>query len=460
MRILLGSPRDVDLQSLLPTLKLYEMETIVVSFDGSGQKLPSAVDLAVLIHPSSGLIAIGEHVTGFRRGLKEGIPLIVACPQLKPSDRKVILQCGASALITPASWRSAAIAERILAELIAGGEIQPSSLGSLLGCTEPMQKLYRELQTFARLAEPVLILGETGSGKELVARELHRCSGRSGTLLAINCAALTPELVESELFGHERGAFSGAVSSRKGLLVEAGQGTVFLDEIGDLAPTSQAKLLRVLEERKVRPVGGNHWHPVHARIVLATHRDLDGAAQSGAFRQDLYERIRGFTLRLCPLRERKADLVLLCRHFVEEYNRDYSGSRTIPDGALDPLFRYSWPGNVRELRQTVRRAAAFADGDDGPISVLSLIDVAQRTTAATSSSRTVSFDPAVDTWHAVQERARAQYFRALLQECGGNKEVAAKRAGISRSVLYEILKQIGQAEHAEEDSIPGSAVIG
>ncbi|HKV07117.1 MAG TPA: sigma-54 dependent transcriptional regulator [Thermoanaerobaculia bacterium] len=451
MTILLCAPSEMDPPTIASVLDRYGLDPVPVSPEELETNFSKGVDQAVLVIPQQGVVVIGERVSEARRRLGGGVFLMVACPQLKPSDRKEILECGASALVTPSGWRGAPIGERILAELIVRGIVQPSSFGSLQGATERMRRLYRDIETVAPLSDPALILGETGTGKELVAREIHRCSGRQGSLMAVNCAALTPELLESELFGHERGAFSGAVTSRKGLLAEAGHGTIFLDEIGDLAPSAQAKLLRILEEKKVRPVGSNQWHPVHARVVLATHRDLEGASSNGAFRQDLHERIRGFSLALPPLRERRADLPLLCEHFVQEYNREHSGGRTIPDGALDPLFRYPWPGNVRELRQTVRRAAAFADSESGPISVLSLLDAVQRNRTSLATPG-IPFDPAVDTWQTVHDRARALYFRTLLEETGGNKELAAKRAGISRSQFYEIFKKIdGAGDGPEED---------
>jgi DNA-binding NtrC family response regulator len=443
MTILLCAPPEVDPPTIASVLDRYALGPI--SVPPEWVEIPREVDQAVLVIPQQGIVVVGERVSQLRRQLREGVFLLVACPQLRPSDRREVLECGASVLVTPSGWRGMQIAERILAELITRRTVKPSSFGSLQGATEPMRRLYRDIETVAPLSEPALILGETGTGKELVAREIHQRSGRPGSLMAINCADLTPELLESELFGHERGAFTSASASRRGLLAEAKEGTVLLDEIGDLAPAAQAKLLRVLEEKKVRPVGSNQWHSVQARIVLATHRDLEGASESGAFRQDLFERIRGFTLNLPPLRERRGDLVLLSQHFVNEYNRDYAGQRTIPEGALDPLFRYHWPGNIRELRQTMRRAAAFADNENGPISVLSLLDAVQRGRPL-SALAGIPFDPAADTWRAVQDRARAHYFRALLRETGGNKDAAAKRAGIGRSQLYEILKQIGAAE--------------
>ncbi|HEV7518418.1 MAG TPA: sigma 54-interacting transcriptional regulator, partial [Thermoanaerobaculia bacterium] len=442
MRVLLTAPPDVDLEAVATALAAYDLDPVPVPLAALEGGPPEGLGRAVLILPLQGLIALGPRVEDVRRCLGGEVPLLVCCPQLKPADRQRLLRCGASSLANPARWVPSAIAIRILAELIEWREIEPAAFGTLYGATTPMRELYGDITTFAPLAEPVLILGETGTGKELVARELHRESGRPGSLMAINCAALTPELLESELFGHERGAFSGAQSTRKGLLAEAGAGTVFLDEIGELPTPAQAKLLRVLEERKLRPVGSNHWHPVHARILLATHRDLEEASRDGSFRRDLYERIRGFTLQLPPLRERLADLALLAHHFVDEYNQKYPGARTLPDEALDPLFRHDWPGNVRELRQLLWRAAAATT--DGPISALRLIDAVQRRQARPGAG--FAFDPKTDSWRNVHDRVRAQYFQAVLQEVGGNKELAAKRAGLSRSQFYEILKQMNPAD--------------
>jgi two-component system response regulator HydG len=344
------------------------------------------------------------------------------------------------------------VAERIAAELIASGSVQPASYGSLLGATPAMREMYERIDRVAPLHEPVLVLGETGCGKELVAREVHARSGRADRLVAINCAALTPELLESELFGHERGAFTGALEKRRGLLAEAGHGTVFLDEIGDLALSSQAKLLRLLEERKARAVGANVWYPVHARFVLATNRDLEEACEERRFRSDLFHRISGFTLRLTPLRERKPDLLLLAHHFLEEFNREYRSQRSAPPGTFDSLFRYHWPGNVRELRQAIWQAAAYSPDGSGPLSVLSLQEwTRRREPSGPAARRQLPFDPTLDTWKDVHDRMRAQYFKAVLQDAGGNKDAAARMAGISRSQFYDILKQIQAAEPPGED---------
>lgn len=389
-----------------------------------------------------GIVQLGERLHRLRQSLNETVSLFACTPRPTASDRELLLECGASQVITPEDWRPEQVADRIVAELVLAGEIQPSSFCRIVGAAPEMREVYEKIERIAPLREPVLIQGETGTGKELVASALHESSHRSRAFLALNCAALTPELLESELFGHERGAFSGAVSARKGLLVEAGAGTVVLDEIGDLSATSQAKLLRVVEERMVRPVGANRWVPVEARLIFATHRNLEEACAEGRFREDLFHRISTLTIRLPPLRERKADLLLLANHFLSIYNQDYPGTRFAPAGALDPLFRHNWPGNVRELRKAIWQSATFAASVDGAIGTLSLQDWSTRKATTAASRWQIPFDPRADSWREVQDRLRKTYFQALLRECGGNKDEAAKRAGLSRSQLYEVLKQI------------------
>jgi len=356
-----------------------------------------------------------------------------------PANRDAIMEMGADDIISPVARTVAQIAERILAQMVLDGDIQPRNCGLLYGATQPMRELFRQLEILAPLDEPLLILGETGTGKELIAKEVHNRSGRPNDCLAINCAELSPELLASELFGHERGAFTGAVQTRKGLIIEAGEGTILLDEIGDLDLHAQAKLLRVLEEKKVRRVGGNRWENIEARILLATNHDLEEDSRAGRFRPDLLERVRGFTLQSPPLRERKADIPLLVETFVTDYEQEYDCQLEIPRGAVDGLFRHNWPGNVRELRSAVRRAAAYAD-KDGLISSIMLQDAARRLHLV-GLKNSIEFDPSSDTWRDVQKHAQASYFRAILAHAKGNRDVAIKLSGLSKSRFYEKLKE-------------------
>ena len=377
----------------------------------------------------------------------ENCPLILCAPQPDSSGLELLQQMGVAAVITPRSWEPVHISERILAQLIFAGDVETVKCGSLCGGSLPMQNLFKDLATIAPLSDPVLILGETGTGKELVARELHNLSNRPDQLLPINCGELRLELAGSDLFGHKKGSFTGASEARRGMLAEAGNGTVFLDEIGELDLTAQAILLRVLEDGNVRRIGSNTSEKVSARIVLATNRNLEEECETGRFREDLYERIRGFTVELLPLRERRADIPLLVRQFLREFNQERNRNLLLPQ-SIDCLFAYDWPGNIRELRSAVRKAAAYA-GEDGAISGWHLCQSTKRQKRKQIRSKegdtgecAVKFDPEVDTWKAFLERAQKAYFDAVVTRAGGNKTEACRRSGLSPSRFYEKLAEL------------------
>jgi transcriptional regulator with GAF, ATPase, and Fis domain len=237
-------------------------------------------------------------------------------------------------------------------------------VGGILGVSDPLRKALRQAELVARADTTVLLLGETGTGKELFARLIHERSGRAGRpFVALNCAALPEGLIESELFGHERGAFTGALTRKPGKFELAHRGTLFLDEIGDLPPEAQAKLLRVLEDRHVQRVGGIEPVAVDVRVVAATNKDLDPAGTRGGFRADLYYRLSVFPVFLPTLRERPEDIPVLARHFVEQSARRLGRDvRGVTDAALARLAGYPWPGNVRELQNVIERAVILAPG--------------------------------------------------------------------------------------------------
>ncbi len=440
MRFALFAPVHFSAADVADALEREGRPALVVRLDQKLAKFSSPEDVVqgILIHSEQGVITLGEQVNRVRAVLGEKRQMLLCCPQPTLTDRETLVECGASNIVTPASWAPLHVAERILAEIIITEGPEVNSNGSLYGGTQVMRTLYCDLARLAALDEAILLLGETGTGKELAAQELHRLSGRV-KFLPINCAELSPELLGSELFGHEKCAFTNALQSRNGLLVEAQKGTVLLDEIGELDLQAQAKLLRLIEDRKVRPVGSNRWIDVEARLILATNRNLEEESHLGRFRSDLQERIRGFTLVLPPLRRRKADIPLLAAHFVKEYNDQYRQNLNIPSGALDCLFRYEWEGNVRELRAVVRKAAVYAD--DGYISAVMLQEaISGRKKSIPPHS--IQFDPASDTWRDVRKRTQAAYLRAVLTVTDGNKESAAKLAGLSRAQLYQKLKEI------------------
>jgi DNA-binding NtrC family response regulator len=316
----------------------------------------------------------------------------------------------------------------------------------LIGTSNSMKKIYALLDRISDSDASVLITGESGTGKELVARSLHkRSSHKRGPFVAINCSAVPDNLLESELFGHVKGAFTDAQSSRKGLFVEADKGTLFLDEISEMPVTVQAKLLRALEERKVRPVGGNEEIPFNARIIAATNQDLESFVEEGKFREDLFYRINVIKIEMPPLRLRGNDILLLARYFVNHYAR-LSGKdvQGISDAVAEKLLYYSWPGNVRELRNCIEHAVALTRFDK--IGVEDLPEKIQKYHSAQVFVE--SNDPAeLIPMSEIEKR----YILHVLRATGGNRTMAAKVLGLDRKTLYRKLEQYGDSEELHSD---------
>jgi transcriptional regulator with GAF, ATPase, and Fis domain len=298
-----------------------------------------------------------------------------------------------------------------------------------------MRRLYEMVDRVAPGDISVLIQGETGSGKELVARALHERSPRSKKpYLAINCGAFAESLLESELFGHEKGAFTGASEARAGLFESTQGGTVFLDEVGELPPSTQVKLLRVLEEKAVRRLGSNKSKPIDVRFVAATHRNLENEVKAGRFREDLYFRISAVTLWVPPLRERKEELAPLAKSFSAAAAAQLARSPVAlsPD-ALQAMSSYSWPGNIRELKNVIERAVLLADGAIRPEHL-----PLDKMKAVLLDATPAPLPRPVTPKDASAERDRIV---AALAECGGNQTQAAQRLGISRRTLVHRLNE-------------------
>jgi DNA-binding NtrC family response regulator len=321
--------------------------------------------------------------------------------------------------------------------------------GPLVGESEPMEALAARLSRVAATDIPVLVLGETGTGKELVARQIHAQSARArGPFVAENCGAFAEGVLTSELFGHEPGAFTGATGRRRGLFEQAHGGTLFLDEVGELAPRVQATLLRVLQDGTLRRVGGEARVRVDVRVIAATHRDLGAMVREGAFREDLYYRLRGATLELAPLRQRLGDLALLVEVFAREARPASSGKRPliVSPEALRALARYAWPGNVRELRAEVLRWGVFCD-DRVELADLSP-EIRASPTAAPPPRKLavaegVSASPVVTLAEAVLAAERAA-IEAALDATGGNLARAARALGVDRNTLKRKLARDGR----------------
>ncbi|HEV8247910.1 MAG TPA: sigma-54 dependent transcriptional regulator, partial [Polyangiaceae bacterium] len=325
--------------------------------------------------------------------------------------------------------------KRLRAALSAAG-----GFPGIIGASPTMTRLYPILERIADTDASLLITGESGTGKEVVARALHENGRRrEGAFVAVNCAALPEQLLESELFGHVRGAFTDAKNSRSGLFVEANGGTVLLDEVGDMPIGLQPKLLRALESRKVRPLGGSGEVAFDARIVAATHRDLETMIEEGRFREDLYYRLAVISLGLPPLRARGDDVLLLAQHFLDHFapttGRNVVG---IASAAAARLLAYSWPGNVRELRNAIERAVALTRFDRiGPEDLPDRVrdHVPQTPSLFPAASRSEPLVPLED----IERR----YILKVLEAVGGNKSLAAETLGLNRKTLYRKLAAWG-----------------
>ncbi len=308
---------------------------------------------------------------------------------------------------------------------------------SIIAESPPMRRAIEMVLRAAHVDTPVLLLGESGTGKELLARALHaEGPRRTRRFVAVNCSAIPESLLESQLFGHRRGAFTDAREDRAGLFREADGGTILLDEIGDMAPALQSKLLRVLQEREIHPLGAPSPVPVDVRIVAATHRNLEELCESGAFRRDLYYRLNVISVRVPPLRERPEDVLPLVAHFLEKHGRrlDRAGC-TMAVGTLDAIQRYQWPGNVRELENVIERALVL--GRDAVITRADLPDPLRET------GRPLA--PGAAPVRSLADVEREQIANAL-QLVQGNKAAAARALGIDRKTLYRKLVAYGIGE--------------
>ncbi len=316
---------------------------------------------------------------------------------------------------------------------------QVHDYGGIIGRSGKMQEIYRALDKVTSSSNvTVLIMGESGTGKELVAREIHqRSAGRaSRPFVAVNCAALPESLLESELFGHEKGAFTGATERRIGKFEMANGGTIFLDEIGEMSAATQAKMIRVLQEREFMRIGGNEVIRVDVRVVSATNRNLEEAVKEGKFREDLYYRLSVFPVVMPSLKDRQEDIPLLAAHFLEKFKKREKkpGLTGITSDALQVLLHYHWPGNVRELENAMERAVVLAGGheitmDDLPQTIRTM----GMTRINTGQEGYIDLSGTLD---EVVERVEEKVIRKMFTECDGNISEVARRLNVGRATLY------------------------
>ena len=408
---------------------------------GNNQGL-ELISEAKLLYPQTAIIAmtasgsVNAAVEAMRCGASDYLATPFAMDELS-----TVLDRAASSLVTDT-------ATRLLRERLRLSQ----GLGAMIGRSGEMEKLYRILSKVAQSTHPVLILGESGTGKELVARTIHAYGPNSQKpFLPVDCGSLVPPLIESELFGYVKGAFTGATRAKDGLLVSAEGGTVFLDEIGELTLDLQAKLLRALQEKEVRPVGATHRVPIKARIVAATNRDLAAMVEKGSFRKDLFYRLNVVNLRLPALRDRREDIPLLAAHFLDRISREQGRKFTLSDEVLRTMMHHDWPGNVRELENSIERACALSSGPvlhlgDLP-TTLQQQGLEARRSAVASEPTAESPQPQLTTLADLERQAILGAIRTL----NGDKLQAAKLLGIGKTTLYRKLKEYGIADPLREE---------
>ncbi len=432
-----------DLAQARSLLRGHAIDILLVNLPPESNQGLELVSEARLLYPDTAVVAmtasgsVNAAVEAMRCGASDYLTKPFAVDELS-----TVLERAAQRHMTDAATRQ--LRERVRLS---------QGLGAMIGRSGEMEKLYRILSKVALSSHPVLVLGESGTGKELVARTIHAFGPNAQKpFLPVDCGSLVPTLIESELFGYVKGAFTGANRSKDGLLVSAEGGTVFLDEIGELSLDLQAKLLRALQEKEVRPVGATHRVPIRARIVAATNRDLAAMVEKGSFRKDLFYRLNVVNLRLPSLRDRREDIPLLAAHFLDRISRERGRKFTLSDEALRTMMRYDWPGNVRELENSVERACALSSGP-----VLQLGDLptqlqqqgleARRAASPKSGAAEADGAPAVKTLAEMEREAILEAIRTL----NGDKLQAAKLLGIGKTTLYRKLKEYGIADPLRGD---------
>jgi two-component system response regulator HydG len=432
-----------DLDHARSLLRGRAADILLVNLPPGGSQGLELIDEVKLLYPQTAVIAmtasgsVNAAVEAMRCGASDYLTKPFAMDELS-----TVLDRATVSLTTDAQTRQ--LRERLRLS---------QGLGAMIGRSGEMEKLYRILSKVAQSTHPVLVLGESGTGKELVARTIHAYGPNSQKpFLPVDCGSLVPTLIESELFGYVKGAFTGAIRSKDGLLVSAEGGTVFLDEIGELSLDLQAKLLRALQEKEVRPVGATHRVPIRARIVAATNRDLAAMVETGTFRKDLFYRINVVNLRLPPLRDRREDIPLLAAHFLDRLSRERGTKFTLSDEALRTMMRHDWPGNVRELEHSIERACALSSGPvlhlgDLPTQLQQQGLEARRSAVAAGTPAAEGGLPELATLAELERQAILGAIRTL----NGDKLQAAKLLGIGKTTLYRKLKEYGIADPLREN---------
>ena len=390
------------------------------------------------------------------RRLRRDLPVIVKLPALALPDATSLVELsarltrlGASAVL-PAAASDGQVEQEIARAAAAARQVPAAESEPwrryLVGASAAMERVTGMIRLVAARRATVLITGESGTGKEMAARGLHQASGRTGEFVAVNCSAIPEALLESELFGHNKGAFTGSVNSRAGRFEQAQRGTIFLDEIGELPLELQAKLLRVLQEREVQRLGSTETTKLDVRVIAATNADLPEQIQAGRFREDLFYRLNVVPLEMPPLRHRAGDIPLLARHFVEKICRQEDlPLRHLPRETMERLQTYVWPGNVRQLENAIETAIAMSGERDGLHPSDFALPASERIRAAGNEPPAVSIPEAGLDYEHVVASFEAQILEQALRRSNGNKSQAAEMLRLKRTTLTAKLKALSAA---------------
>ena len=413
-------------EAAIEALRLHEPAVVTLDLglppdpDGTTEGFQTLTEILKLKPDTKVIVASGH---GARESMLKAIGLGAYDFYRKPVD---IDELG---LIVARAFHVADIeAENRRLEQAGGGQV----LGSIISSAPDMLKVAKTIERVASADVSVMLLGASGTGKELLARAVHEKSGRKGEFIAINCAAIPETLLEAELFGYERGAFTGAVKSNVGKIEMAQGGTLFLDEVGDIPLPLQVKLLRFLQERVIERIGGRQPIAVDSRIVCATHQDLEAMIADGRFREDLYYRLAEIVVKIPTLGERNGDAVLLARHFVNRFGKELNTKvQSLSADAVAAIDAYGWPGNVRELENRIKRAVIMAEGKSVSADDL---DLPGNASAAEEAELALNL-------RAARETADRRAIRQALSRTDNNISGAAKLLGISRPTLYDLIKQ-------------------
>ena len=436
---------DLKLQSLLASALKPEY-CVVLETDKTKIRHAIAASSAnvLVLDFDSNITKIDQQIALYEEIGEVGVPILVMTDDLRRSTAMEFVRRGARDCIRrpPSLIEFKVNVERANEHALMKRELEemrrrvapPVTCDRLIGLSGGMLAVYDLVRRVSDLNASVLITGESGTGKELVARAIHNTGDRaSRPFVAVSCGAIPESLIEAELFGHERGAFTGAAAARAGFLEQASGGTLFLDEIGELSLNTQVKLLRVLQQREFTRLGSNRLIPLTARLVFATHQDLGQMADAGTFRKDLFYRVNVMNIHVPPLRERPEDIPSLAHHFLKKYAAEY-GSRVndVQPNVMDVLGAYDWPGNVRELENVIQTAIIRADGTS--LRLADLPDVLGHGIEESDE------DPGAEGFEAQLRNFKVNLALRAVAECNGNKTLAAKKLHVSRAYLHRLIR--------------------